>query len=197
MGHVEKDTIQEYWSTDELVETPIFRKVMPRDRFTMLLKFLHFSNNNEKLSKYNPFYDRLWKIRDVFDLLNASYKEAYDPAENLAIDEVIVKFKGRVIFRQYIPKKRKQWGIKIYKISDELGYTYDMQVYLGKDKNEEKPLCSAAFNVVTEMAETIKGKGHKLFMDNFFSSPDLYEFLHSQKKINCCGTIRQNRKKNS
>lgn len=195
MGHVEKDSIQEYWSTDELVETPIFRKVMPRDRFKMILKFLHFSNNSDKLNRDNPFYDRLWKIREIFDMINESYKEAYNPAENLAIDEVIVKFKGRVIFRQYIPKKRKQWGIKIYKIADELGYTYDMQVYLGKDKNEEKPFCSAAFNVVTEMAKTIKGKGHKLFMDNFFSSPDLYDFLHSQMKVNCCGTVRQNRKK--
>lgn len=195
MGHVDKDSIQDYWSTDELVETPIFRKIMARDRFKMVLKFLHFSNNSEKLNTDNPFYDRLWKVREIFDLLNALYKEAYDPAENLAIDEVIVKFKGRVIFRQYIPKKRKQWGIKIYKIADELGYTYDMQVYLGKDKNEEKPFCSAAFNVVSEMAKTIKGKGHKLFMDNFFSSPDLYHFLHSEMKVNCCGTVRKNRKK--
>jgi len=37
----------------------------------------------------------------------------------LAADEVIVKFKGRVIFRQYIPKKRKRFGIKIYKLCDE------------------------------------------------------------------------------
>jgi len=35
------------------------------------------------------------------------------------VDGVIVKFKGRVIFRQYIPKKRKCFGIKIYKFCDE------------------------------------------------------------------------------
>jgi len=49
------------------------------------------------------------------------------------VDEVIVKFKGRVIFRQYIPKKRKRFGIKIYKVYDESGYTYDMRVYWGRD----------------------------------------------------------------
>jgi hypothetical protein len=38
------------------------------------------------------------------------------------MDEVIVKFKGRVIFRQYIPKKRKHFFIKIYKICDESVY---------------------------------------------------------------------------
>jgi len=39
------------------------------------------------------------------------------------VDQVIVKFQGRVIFRQYIPKKRKSFGIKIYKLCDESGYT--------------------------------------------------------------------------
>jgi len=41
----------------------------------------------------------------------------------LKLNEVIVKFKGRVIFRQYTPKERKYSSIKIYKLCDELGYT--------------------------------------------------------------------------
>jgi len=49
------------------------------------------------------------------------------------VDEVIVKFKGGVIFRQHILKTRKHFGIKIYKLYDESGYTYDMRVYLGRD----------------------------------------------------------------
>jgi len=43
----------------------------------------------------------------------------------VAVDEVIVIFKGRVIFRQYIPKERKSFSIKIYKLYDESGYTND------------------------------------------------------------------------
>jgi hypothetical protein len=38
--------------------------------------------------------------------MNLAYVKFYNPAKNFAVDEVIVKFKGRVIFRQYIPKKR-------------------------------------------------------------------------------------------
>jgi hypothetical protein len=37
----------------------------------------------------------------------------------------------------------------------------------------------------------IQGCGHKLYMDNYFSSPDLYRDLTKQK-INCCGTVRPN-----
>jgi hypothetical protein len=43
----------------------------------------------------------------------------------LAVDEVTVKFKGRVILRQYVPKKMKLFSIKIYKVCDESEYTYD------------------------------------------------------------------------
>jgi len=78
-------------------------------------------------------YDRLWKLRTVFDTLDDNCAKFYSPSENLAVDEVIVNYRGRVIFRQYIPKKRKRFGIKIYKLCDTAGYTCAMRVYLGKD----------------------------------------------------------------
>ena len=53
----------------------------------------------------------------------------------MAVHEVIVKFKGRVIIRQYIPKKRKRFGNKIYKLCDVSEYTYDMRVNLGRDSH--------------------------------------------------------------
>jgi hypothetical protein len=40
--------------------------------------------------------------------------------EEMVIGEIIVMYKGRVIFRQYIPKN-KCFGIKIYKPCDETG----------------------------------------------------------------------------
>jgi len=43
----------------------------------------------------------------------------------VAVDKVTVIFKGRVIFRQYIPKKRISFSIKIHKLYDESGYAYD------------------------------------------------------------------------
>jgi len=60
------------------------------------------------------------------------FSKFYSPSEHLAVDKVIVNFKGRVIFRQYIPSKHKRFGIKIYKLCDETGYTYDLTVYLGR-----------------------------------------------------------------
>lgn len=89
---------------------------MARDRYMGILRYLHFADNSMALNRNDENYDRLWKIRKIFEMLNSNFKQAYNPTEELAIDEVIVKFKGRVIFRQYIPKKHKRWGMKMYKI---------------------------------------------------------------------------------
>ena len=50
------------------------------------------------------------KLRTVFDKLNEAYAKFYNPSEHLAVGKLIVKFKGRVTFRQYIPKKRKNFA---------------------------------------------------------------------------------------
>jgi hypothetical protein len=72
-------------------------------------------------------------IRDLFEILNSTFSKFYNPSENLAVDEVIVSFKWRVIFKQYIPNKRKRFGINTFKLCDSTGYTYDMKVYLGRE----------------------------------------------------------------
>jgi hypothetical protein len=66
-----------------------------------------------KIDRQADNSDRLWKIQTIFDTLNDAYGKYYNPLEHLApfaplaplFDEIIVKFKGRVIFSQYIPKK--------------------------------------------------------------------------------------------
>lgn len=46
----------------------------------------------------------MWKLRTLFDVLNDSYARFYNPSEHLAVHEDILLFKGRVIFKKYIPK---------------------------------------------------------------------------------------------
>jgi hypothetical protein len=77
----------------------------------------------------------------------------------------------------------KGFGINIYK-----GYTYDMRVYLGKDRAHTTDTMTATHATVAGLTR-IQNMGHKLYMDNFFSSPDLFDNLHS-KNINRCGAVR-------
>jgi len=129
----------------------------------------------------------------MFDILNKKFSKFYNHSEHLAVDEVIVKYKRRVIFQQYIPKKHKSFAGKIYKPCDETGYTYDMTVYLGRDRQHTVQHLTATHATVSELTEKIQGRGHKLYMDSYFSSPDLFDDL-ATKQIYCCGTVRLNRK---
>ena len=152
---------------------------MTRDRF---LHILHFADNSQRPDKGED-YDRLWKLRTVFDKLNEAHAKFYNPSEHLAVEKVIVKFKGRAIFRQYIPKKRKCFCIKIYKLYDESWYTYDMKLYLGRDSHSATDDMTATHVTVRHLTSRVEGLGHKIFMDNFFSSPKLFDDLDRCKNM--------------
>ncbi|KAG8179719.1 hypothetical protein JTE90_006624 [Oedothorax gibbosus] len=70
-----------------------------------------------------------------------------------------------------------------------------MSVYLGKDKLLKKGKdTNVSHNVVKEMIKCLSGRGHKLFMDNCYSSPNLFLDLLKEDKMNCVGTIKIKRK---
>jgi len=132
MAHTVQDRLEDYWTKMEQLCTPFYGQTMARTRYCHILRFLYFMNNNRNGDGRAD--DRLWKIRDLFVIIRMNFSKFYNPSKHLAVDEVIVKFKGRVLFKQYIPKKRKRFGIKMFKLCDSTGYTYDMNVYLGRDK---------------------------------------------------------------
>jgi hypothetical protein len=71
---------------------------MKYDWFMHVMKVIHSENNKNQPDRINPDYDWLWKIRRIFDYLNNIYSILYHRTEILALDEVIVKIKGRVVF---------------------------------------------------------------------------------------------------
>jgi hypothetical protein len=93
-----------------------------------------------------------------------------------------------VILKLFIPKKHKHFSIKIFKLYDSTGYTYDMKVYLGKDRQCMAQHLIAIHMTVTELMRKREGHGHRLYMDNLFSSPELYNDL-ARKEIYDCGTV--------
>jgi hypothetical protein len=66
-------------------------------------------------------------------------------------------------------------------------------VYLGKDRKHATATITATHTTVTGLTTRTENLGHKLDMHNFFSSPDLFDDLHT-KDINCYGTEGPNQK---
>jgi hypothetical protein len=122
MGHELKHTLHDYWFRIRQLHT-FYGNTMTQDRFLHILCFLHFADNSQRPDQGEE-YNRLRKLRTVFYKPKKASVKFYNPSENLEMDKGNVKFKGRVTFRQYIPKKRKCFSIKIYRLCDESGYIY-------------------------------------------------------------------------
>ena len=57
-------------------------------------------------------HDGLYTLCPFVDAIVANWQQAYIPARELAIDESMIKFNGRLGFIQYNPKKPIKWGLK-------------------------------------------------------------------------------------
>jgi len=102
MGHTVQGRLEDYWTKMEQLRTPFYGQMMACARYNHILHFLHFTDNNR--NGVDRTDDRMWKIQDLFEIIRTNFSKFYNPSEYLAVDEVIVKFKGRIVFKQYIPK---------------------------------------------------------------------------------------------
>ena len=56
-------------------------------------------------------------------------------------------------------------------------YICDLKVYLGKNRQRVAPHLTATHAIVTKLTRKMKGCGHKLYIDNYFSSSNLFDDL--------------------
>ncbi|XP_050499979.1 piggyBac transposable element-derived protein 4-like, partial [Diabrotica virgifera virgifera] len=185
-----KNKLVENWSTDELLYTPIFGKVMSRNRFQIILRMLHFADNAQQI-KGHSFH----KLRGIFEKIKNTFAQRFSPFQNLVIDESLMLFKGRLLFKQFIRTKRHRFGIKLFLLCDcETGYVLNFIVYTGsKTEIELYKDLGISGSVVTTLMKSYLDKGHSLFTYNWYTSPTLSTYLF-EHKTNTCGTVRTNRK---
>ena len=196
MGIVYKPRLAMYWSSDELYESGIFSKTMQRDRYLLLLRFLHFVDNDLIDSK-DPNRDRLAKIREVMNLLKIQCSAVFQPGRDLCVDESLLLFKGRLAFKQFIRTKRARFGIKLFELCTSNGILLDFMIYHGQMSRElvvpaNQEMLKSELIPITLMHRFLN-RGHRLFMDNYYTSPNLVKFLleHETKVV---GTVRSNRR---
>ena len=77
MGIVEKPSIRSYWSTDSLIETPIFHKTMSRDRYLNLLTFFHITDNEQAVPRGHNDYNPLFKVHSFEETLQRRFRTTY------------------------------------------------------------------------------------------------------------------------
>ena len=161
------------------------------------------SDSSLDLPHNHRLHDPLYKVRPMLDMMDRNFIQSYKSGRDLSFDEGCCPYKGRVIFCCYNLAKPAKWHLKLFEVSDtRTGYVIAFDVYTGKNKTR----CALNADVLDpDSTQTTKvvlgllkkgnllGKGHHVYMDNYYSSPDLFFELHN-KECFACGTCRKNRK---
>jgi hypothetical protein len=189
-GMVKMPSYKMYWSRDGISEMRGFRGIMSRNRWMAIWKCFHIVNNDDNPPRDDPNHDKIHKIRPIMEILIRNWQSLYNPAQELSVDESIIAFKGRTGMRVYMPGKPHKWGIKAWALCESrTGYLYNWDIYKGAGATTETGLTK---NVVLQMVEPVVEHRHHIYMDNYFSSPELYAEL-AARGCGACGTLRINR----
>ena len=65
MGIKQLPQVSHHWSKEWVLGVPSFASVMTRDRFLVILRYLHFSDNSKMPARGQPGFDKLYKVRPV------------------------------------------------------------------------------------------------------------------------------------
>ena len=182
-----------YFSSRESISSPFFRRFMSGRRFDLLHKFLHLVDNTtitdgpaRKVAKIKPFIDLILK----------KFMKNYIPSKNISIDESLLGWKGNLSWVQYIPAKRKRFGMKFFELCESsTGYIWNFFVYAGSDTSylEKYMHLPITTRIVLSLMDPLLGKGYCLYTDNFYTSPTLADML-----VDCntdtIGTVKVARK---
>lgn len=89
----------------------------------------------------------------------------YEPSKNLALDESMAVFRGRLIFQQFIKNKRHKYGIKLYMLTETFGLVHREMIYSGQAHDMSLDCCHTE-SVVEKLMEGLLHSGRSLNMDN-------------------------------
>ncbi|CAH2002401.1 unnamed protein product [Acanthoscelides obtectus] len=194
MGVVQMPAIEDYWAIE--TRYSIIADVMPVKRFKKLRRRIHFQENNT-----DPQGDRLFKIRPLIEKLRQKCI-AIEEEGLFSIDEMMIACKGKKTgsLRQYMPKKPKKWGFKMFVRAGVSGIVQDFLIYTGSSTfdeilfSKEEQQMGLGAKVVLVLCRTIqKPEESFVYFANFFCSLELIEYLKKNKKLASLGTIRSNR----
>lgn len=125
-------------------------------------------------------------------MLHNSFHSASSADEHVAVDEMIIPFKGRSGLKQYMKTKPKKWGFKVWVQANCNGYVNCFDLYQGQSKDAIRSNFGPIGDTVLKLCHEIHNKNHKLFMDNLFTSLPLIRQLKTHN-IFVLGTLRTNR----
>ncbi|XP_017792479.1 PREDICTED: piggyBac transposable element-derived protein 4-like, partial [Habropoda laboriosa] len=198
MGLIQLPNMQEYWSTASNSRIPFFPETFTKARFMQIFWMLHLKKPTPRNASIRT---RIQKVSNYLEHIDGKFRQYFIPYKAVAVDESIVKFKGRIAFITYNPNKPKRWGMRIYALADsKTGYLFTILPYYGSitSDNISRPDLPVNTRIPLHLYKKLldrvpDAKGYHMFTDRYYTSIPLAEEL---LKMNChlTGTINVNRK---
>ncbi|RVE41092.1 hypothetical protein evm_014257 [Chilo suppressalis] len=192
MGVVQMPAYRDYWSNS--LRYPQIANIMSLKKDEKIRRYLHFVDNTYAND------DRYFKVRPILEKIRNNCLQLVEEGR-YSIEEMMVPYKGTRAGsrRQYLPKKPKKWGFKIFVRAGVSGLIYDFIPYAGEDTfrgrvfTEYENSLGLGAKVVIALCSTIKEKPATIYFDNFFTSLELIHHLREEFGFFSLGTVKSNR----
>ncbi|XP_071564529.1 piggyBac transposable element-derived protein 4-like [Temnothorax nylanderi] len=185
---VNHTNVRNLWSPYNM---SLFRSTMSENRFMFLLLSVRFDDKNTRAKRKAD--DRLANIREIWDMFVANCMANYEPHAHCIIDEQLLPFRGRCLFRVYMPAKPDKCGLKIVTLNDAMThYMYNAIPYVGivdKDSIETVPSY-----YIRKLSEPIYHSGRNITCDDWFTSIPICDKMKKDYNLTMVGTIRKNKR---
>ena len=161
-----------YWERCIDVDMPIVYKSISKNKFSMIKKYTHLSDNTtlDKADKYA-------KVRPLYDLTNASLKQFGYWHQNYAIDEQMIPYFGMHSAKQTMRNKSVRFGYKSFVLASSDGYPYHIIPYSGARGVTGTPGKDLTVRVVSNLVLQCKEGIGNLTFDNCHASTKLMSDL--------------------
>lgn len=175
----------------------VFRCTMSIKRFQVLLTALRFDDQTTREDRKKT--DKLAPISSIFNKFTENSKKNFSIGQYACIDEMLIGFRGRCVFRMYMPQKPRKYGLKIMALTDARTYYFlDGYVYTGAGSDgqtlsEEERKFNKPTQSVLRLVRSIEGTNRNVTADNWFTSLEVITELQ-KRGLTYVGTVKKNKR---
>lgn len=116
-----------------------------------------------------------FKVRQIFDMIQANFNQFGMFEIDLSIDEIIVKYYGNHFLKQLNRGKSTQFSYKLWAVCGPSGYCYNFNLYCGKNLDTSERNINLGCRIVLQMIKNVAiPSSTALYFDKYFTNGDLF-----------------------
>ncbi|XP_066970870.1 uncharacterized protein [Macrobrachium rosenbergii] len=173
-----KITSQEMWSPQH--GCPLYRAAMNEKRFCFLVRALRFDDETTREERNKE--DKMAAFWDIWEKFNDHCRANYVPSKNITIDEQLLAFRERCIFKYYMRNKPSKCGLKIVMACDaKSSYMLNGVVDLGQNRKPKVPAGKLGEHYTLRLCEPFLDSHRNITVDSWVTSLSLVTALYKRR----------------